>query len=92
MLSTISFLSFPCSVGHLVAATRLYPNGDHNTPPRLTVALFLKKIPCRLMANLMRDCVPNKIERMFGKQTGGQIDFSVSVKAAACGSLETCIK
>lgn len=92
ILSAGGFLSFPQCVSHLVAAARLHTNCDHNTPPGFAVAVVRKKIPRGLMANFMRNCVLHKIERMFCEKTGGQIDFSVSVKAAACGSLETPIK
>ena len=92
MLSTISLLGFPQCVCHVVAPTRLHTDCDHNTPPRFAVATFPKKIPCGLVANLMRDCVLFKIERMLGEQTGAQIDFSEPVKTATCGGFQPCIK
>lgn len=67
ILSAGSFLSFPYSVCHVVAAARLDTNRDHNTPPRLTVATFFKKIPCGLVAKLMRNCVAHKVKRVLGK-------------------------
>lgn len=69
MLSAVSLLSFPHCVSHLMASLRLDTDSDHNTPPGLAVAFFLKKIPGRLMANLMRDCVLHKVKRMFCEQT-----------------------
>ena len=92
ILTAVSFLSFPQSISHGVAAVRLDAKRDHNTFPRFAVALFLKKIPSRLMANLMRDCVTHKVKGMFGKQTGGQINLSLSVKAAACCSFQASIQ
>ena len=40
----------------------------------------------------MRDCVGHKVKGMLSKQTGGQVNFSVSVKAAACRGFETSIQ
>jgi hypothetical protein len=92
ILTAVGFLSFPQSICHLVAPTRLDAKREHNTFPRFTVAMMRKKIPSGLVANLMRDCVLHKVKGMLSKQTTGQINLSVSVKAAACRSFQPCIK